>query len=172
MSPTNTLVEVVEDSADLAETRGSRELYRDYAAWLRAALRHRFGADAADDLVQETYLRVTRNDTAAIRHPRAFLMRIAINVARDWARRRRVEVDPPAKEAMIAALPVDASQHQAILLKQIVLALPPELRDVFVLNHIEGLTLQEIAQLRGMSVRTVERRMSAAMLAAAAALRQ
>ncbi len=43
------------------------------------------------------------------------------------------------------------------------LALPPKLRDVFALNHVGGLTYREIARLRGISVKAVERRMTQAI---------
>jgi RNA polymerase sigma factor (sigma-70 family) len=63
------------------------------------------------------------------------------------------------------------SQIQAVFLRQIVLALSPKLRDVFVLNHIRGFTYREIASLLGISVKTVEKRMSQALAQCAAAMR-
>ena len=57
---------------------GVGDLYRRYAAWLQAALRRRFGAETADDLVQETYLRLISCETEIeVRHPKALLMRVS-----------------------------------------------------------------------------------------------
>src|ERR1700738_2035251 len=84
--------------APLAEDQAAAlaidQLFRSHGPWLRGALRRRFGAsvrEIAEDLVQETYLRLSPGHVAgAIRRPRAFLMRIASNLALDHLRRRKV----------------------------------------------------------------------------------
>ena len=50
-----------------------------------------------------------------------------------------------------------------MLLRQIVSALPPPLRDVFVLSRFAGMTNQDIATACGLSVKTVEWRMTKAL---------
>lgn len=136
-------------------------LFRCYAAWLDARLRTRVGPDEAADMVQETYLRIAPYDGASIRHPKAFLLRVALNLVRDDRRRRRRRVifldQQPAAEAQAA------SQLDQILLKQIVLTMPPLYRDIFVLNRFSGMTYPEIARVQGISVKTVEWRMSKAL---------
>jgi len=56
-----------------------------------------------------------------------------------------------------------AEQDEAVLLRQIVSALPPPLRDVFVLSRFAGMTNQDIATACGLSVKTVEWRMTKAL---------
>ncbi len=70
-----------------------------------------------------------------------------------------------------ALRPTPASQEEAVTLKQILLALTPELRDVFCLSHIEGQTYQEIAVTLGIPVTTVHHRMRQALAQTAAAMR-
>lgn len=135
-------------------------LFRRYATWLRLRLQARVGADAAADLVQETYLRIAPYDRSGIRHPKAFLLRVAFNLLRDHQRRQRRAEDFATKPQVSAH---DASQIDQLLLKQIILQMPPLYRDVFVLNRFGGMTYPEIARARGISVKTVEWRMSKAL---------
>jgi len=152
-------------------------LYRDHGAWLLGALRRRFGAavsEIAEDLVQETYLRLApQSGTAHIGHPRALLMRIASNLALDHFRRRSVDA------RALARLPPPAvpSPHQSawpeavLVLREVIAGLPEPMRDVFVLSRFGGLTYEEIADHLGLSVKTVEWRMSRALAACADRLR-
>jgi RNA polymerase sigma factor (sigma-70 family) len=157
-------------SADIAASL--ERLFRRHDRWLRGALRKRYGADLVDDLAQETFLKAAPSDVAgAIRHPKAFLLQVAANLVRDRVRKTRREVAEDAPQNALHARFAAPSQDAALTLKQIVLALPVELRDVFVLNHIQGLTYQEIARLRGIPVTTVQHRMRQALVKTAAAMR-
>lgn len=141
--------------------------------WLLALLRLRYGADLAEDLVQETFLRAAARGAAdPVRHPRAWLLRIALNAARDHHRRRSVRPPPAAaqdRQAVddLATLP---GQAEALLLKQVILALPQPLRDTFLLSRFGGLTYDEIGRRLGVSAKTVEWRMSKALAICAALL--
>ena len=140
---------------------GLGRLYRQYAPWLGRRLRGRIGADAAADVVQETYIRAAPYVLSNIRHPKAFLLRIALNLLSDERRRDarqqrfRETAPPPDSEA--------ASQFDATVLTEIIRAMPALYRDVFVLNRFGGMTYPEIAQSFGISVKTVEWRMSRAL---------
>lgn len=141
--------------------------YRLYAARLRAALRRQFGSgiDAdADDLVQETYARLSARDLGEIRRPQALLMRVASNLARDLLRRRGVrsrhveQVQAGGRgDAPIASL------MDELLLKEAILSIPEPYRDVFVLSRFAGLTYEEIATRCGLSVKAVEWRLTKAI---------
>ncbi|WP_374572362.1 RNA polymerase sigma factor [Phenylobacterium sp.] len=150
---------------------GSLEgLYRRYSAWLGRKLRRRFGqalGEEAEDLVQEAYLRIAPYEAAGVvRHPKALLLRVANNLALNHLRRvgraggaaLRIEEVTESDEHGLAA-----SQDEAVLLQQIVSALPPPLRDVFVLSRFAGMTNQDIAEACGLSVKTVEWRMTRAL---------
>lgn len=163
--------------APAAERATLDDLYRRYAAWLGRMLAWRLRSTAldVDDIVQETYVRMARYAPAeAARHPKALLLRIATNLARDHMRRNVVRgglAEPldESDETGLGAIAPD--QHEALEMKQAILALPAIYRDVFVLSRFTGLTYEEIASHVGISVKTVEWRMSRALAMCAARLR-
>ncbi len=74
-----------------AAQSGLELLYRNHCEWLRRALRYRLrGANIEiEDVVQDTYVRITRYDSSKAQHkPKALLLRIALNLARDQFRRQ------------------------------------------------------------------------------------
>lgn len=144
------------------------EIYRSHSHWLIRFLRRRFGRQEAEDLAQETYLRLFASK-ADLHNPRAFLAKVALNAARDQIRRRAVRPILVSADATDPAS-VAASQSETVLLKQAVLALPPRLQEVFVLSRFAGLTYEEIANRLGIAVKTVEGRMTRALALCAAVL--
>jgi RNA polymerase sigma-70 factor (ECF subfamily) len=150
-------------------------LYRRYASWLLRTLKIRFSSSAieVEDLVQETFLRVGRYPPdAALRHPQALLSRIATNLALDQLRRGRVHDSlGPAELASFSDAVVQDDRHEQLVLRGTILSLPRPLRDVFLLSRFTGLTYDEIARHLGISVKTVEWRMSKALALCAVALR-
>ena len=165
--------------ADGAAGAAIDQLYRSHGAWLQGALRRRFGPaviEIAEDLVQETYLRLAPGRLAqTIRSPRALLMRIAGNLALDHLRRRKVDERALQQERLggVRALnPHQSAEPLAALeLRDAILGLPADLRDVFVLSRFGGLTYEAIADHFGLSVKTVEWRMSKALALCAERLR-
>lgn len=143
-------------------TASLNSLYRHYSSWLQRRLRIRVGADEADDVVQETYLRIIPYALEDIRHPKAFLLRIALNLVQDERRRlgrRRDLMDATAITASNSAEP----GLDALELKQILQTMAPAQRDVFVLSRFDGMSYAEIAAAHGISLATVERRMAKAI---------
>src|ERR1700751_5623593 len=82
-SPTE---DVAPPSADAAT------LSRGHLAWLTDALRRRIGGDLAEDFAHEAWLRLA-SATEPVRNPRALLMTVAMNLARDQFRRDRVRAE-------------------------------------------------------------------------------
>lgn len=146
------------------------EIYRRHGGWLIAFLRRRFGWDVAEDLAQDTFARAV-GAGLEIRNPRAFLARVAINAALDQERRRAVRPTLVAEGAAGAGAATPADQAELLALKQIILSLPPKLREVFLLSRYGGLTYEEIAQRCGISVKTVEGRMTKALAMCVARIR-
>jgi RNA polymerase sigma-70 factor (ECF subfamily) len=140
------------------------QLFRRHDRWFRPLMRRRHGDAAGEDLVHESYLRAAPYAAAGVlKHPEALLIRIAENLASNQRRARYREVAEEAGAAALEQQPTSSTQDQAVTLKQIVLALPPELGDVFMLNHIEGWTYQEIADELGIPRTTVHHRMRKAL---------
>ncbi|QYE33129.1 MULTISPECIES: RNA polymerase sigma factor [Sphingosinicellaceae] len=145
-------------------------LYRRHAAWLTGVLRRTLGSFAADaeDLVQDTYVRVGRYTSDDIsRHPRALLRQIAVNLARDHMRRTVVRGWPASLDSdgddIDARLSTAATQEADVLLKKIVLGLPQTCRDVFMLSRFTSMSNDDIAAHFAISVKTVEWRLSKAL---------
>lgn len=147
-------------------------LFRRHDRWFRPLIRRRHGHFAADDLVHESYLRAAPYLAAGtLRHPKALLIRIADNLASNMRRDSYLEIteDPASKPLDKHA--TTPTQDYAVTFKQIVLALPAELRDVFVLNHVQGMTYEEIAVHLGIPRTTVHHRMRKALEKTSKAMR-
>ena len=93
--------------------------------------------DAVDEAVYKGYLSYQK-----LRQPQyleTWLVRILINVCRDELRRRK-------RELAVDELPETAQEaYDSLPLKEAVLRLPAQLRDVIVLRYFTGLTLEETA---------------------------
>ncbi len=161
-------------SGGVEETKGDaglHDLYRAYSGWLTARLRKRFG-DETEDLVQEAWVRAEPySRRGVIRHPKALLMSIVENLAIDRARRR----SPRSLSAADRIAPETGAepppQADVVLLKQIVMGMPPGLREVFVLSRFAHLEYQEISERLGVPVTTVQWRMTKALEYCTAQLR-
>ncbi|MGV9009956.1 RNA polymerase sigma factor [Brevundimonas sp.] len=152
-------------------TSALRELYVRYSDWLKAYVSRRYGDQEAEDLAQETWLRlVPTSAVGEIRYPKALLLKIASNIAIDRAARK---ITADRGLAGLSDWNVQfAAQLDEITLGEIVLGLPQPLRDVFVLSRFGGLTNVEIAEKLGISPKTVEWRMTKALAHCAAELRR
>jgi RNA polymerase sigma-70 factor (ECF subfamily) len=132
---------------------------------LRAYLRQRFpGVNDADDLVQESYIRLLgARRRAPIANAKAYLFTIAGNLARTFLRRSRLyspkslssaEAVAVADERHDVTAQVTSRQETAILLDAID-ALPRRCREIFILIKLQGLSHQDVADRLGLSVQTV-----------------
>jgi len=137
--------------------------------WLRRVLqrRLRLGCAEADDLLQDTWVRVLNASQIRVDHPRAFLLKIATNLFRDARRRDNLHA---YKLKLWSSSEGSAFQPQSLeeqeadrLLEQIISSLPEPLRDVFVLSRFQRMTNRDIASHLGISVKTVEARISKAL---------
>lgn len=158
---------------DKAVANGLHDLYRAHSGWLTARLRRRFG-DETEDLVQEAWIRAEAySRRGLIRHPRALLLKIVRNLIIDGVRRRRRAPGSLTLADLVENEPAiePASQVDAVALKQIVLAMPPELRAVFVLSRFAHLEYQEISERLDIPLTTVQWRMRKALEHCAARLR-
>ncbi len=128
-------------------------------AWRMLGDRH-----LAEDAAQETYLRVFRSLGAfRLGEPfEAWLIRIAVNVCHDLARKRG---PLPAPVEVLEVLAGDAAlmgAEEAVLLhqrrtlvRQAVAALPPAERAALVLRDLEGLSTEEAARILGVRPVTI-----------------
>ena len=118
----------------------------------------------AEDLVQETFLRVARrwNQVQSMDHPAAYARRILINLMlRDADRRSRQKAELAPQDAGIDA----ADQNAARVLREIddlaefrwaLAQLPARQRAVLVLRYWADLPVAEVADILGCSAGTVK----------------
>jgi len=154
-------------------------LFRRHRRELLAYLGRRAGRDNAPDLLQETFVRALRHDDlAAVGDPPAFLQAIAVNLSRDFVRRRATESKhlefgrSPLEVASSEALPdeqVEAEQR-ARLLRAATESLPPRCREVFVLVMHEDVPLKQAARTLGISESMARRHLRLALQRCRAAL--
>lgn len=134
----------------------------------RLAYRLTGNAHDAEDLTQETFIRVFRSlNRYEPGNFEGWLHRITTNLFLDQARRRtRIRMDPLGDDAVRYAAPagpdspergfehanLDADVQRALA------ALPPQFRAAVVLCDIEGLSYEEIALTLGVKIGTVRSR--------------
>jgi RNA polymerase sigma-70 factor (ECF subfamily) len=126
-------------------------------------------AGPVPDLCQEVFLRVYR---AGPRYREAgafsaWLYRIALNVARDAARRARrapLALQPPDRADSAAPADAACQQRETVrLVAEAVAELPERLRVVLVLHHYEGLNFEAIGRLTGTPASTLKSRFAVAL---------
>ena len=115
-------------------------------------------ADAAADLLQETFLALLDKGRAAagIRDPRTYLLGVAHHLASRRRYRRRREV--PLDEAELAGAAAPDAPLTTIDVQRALAALPPEQAAVVVLKVWHDLTFREIAAALGLSPDTAASR--------------
>jgi RNA polymerase sigma-70 factor (ECF subfamily) len=130
----------------------------------------------AEDVVQETWLRWSRVDTATVEDPEAYLVKVATRLAIDRLRsaavRRESYIGPWLPEPMLtspdAADDVVRADSISTAMLLVLEALSPTERAVFVLNEAFGYGLAEIARILGRQdadVRQLARRARTAVAA-------
>ena len=126
--------------------------------------------DEAEDLVQETYLRLMQVENIDIGRVRALIFKVATNLAYDRFRQRRAR-GPHGDDEQLAALPargpepdrIVALEQSVDIVKRTLLDLKPRCRQVFLLRTSAELGYDEIAKRLGISRRTAEREMQHAL---------
>jgi RNA polymerase sigma-70 factor, ECF subfamily len=116
-------------------------------------------ASDAEDIVQETWLRWAGVDHAAVRVPRAYLVRIvtrqALNRLRTLARRREEYVGEWLPEPLLTspdvAADIELAESLSIAMLTVLETLAPAERAVFVLREVFETPYDEIAEAVGKS---------------------
>lgn len=135
-------------------------------ARLRSWLRSAFPAIDADDVIQETYCRISALDSVAhIADPRSYFFRTARNVVLQQIRRTRVVSIEAASglSEFDQATEDDASPERIVAgrralarVEALIAALPERCRQIFRLRKIEGVSQREIAMHLGVTETIVE----------------
>lgn len=123
----------------------------------------------AEDLLQETYLRVTRAlSERTVEHLEPFVFQTARNLALDHLRARRIQSrtlldDVPLEVVHNVVAPQSSAEdaaHAERMLERLNIslqALSPRQQQIFILNRLHGHSYQDIAERLGVSLSTVQK---------------
>ena len=125
---------------------------------------------AADDIVQEAYLRAFRGfSNYRGGDPKAWLLAIVRNCAYTWLSSRRAEPADGVIDVESLADPFNETPEQAAsrrsdanALRTLIERLPDSYRETLVLRELEELSYKEIAQITGVPIGTVMSRLARA----------
>jgi len=138
----------------------------------KARLKRRLGSeDLASDVLQETYLRVYGLASGTeVRHPNAYLFRMALNIAADRrdADARLLTGDEVEEllhgiDEKLDPARVVAGQNEIRLLIGALCELPARRRQILVAARMDEVPHQEIARRYRISTRMVEKELRAAL---------
>lgn len=129
--------------------------------------------EAASEVAQEAYVRMLRYaQSTPLTHPRAYLFQVAANLARTRLRREHHNTRSLQEASLLEEIecPGENTERAAIAkqglerLSQAVANLPPRCREVFLMNRMDGLSYQQIAERLGISLNMVEKHIIKALL--------
>jgi len=168
--PDTASIETVVHAARLGDESAFGQLVEEHYRMVHGLALSRTGDwDAAADVTQEAFLLAWAN-LGKLEHPRAFrawLCRIARNVAATWGRnevyRHKLSVALKARATESAAVGQDpagfaARRECAARIGQALSGLSPKLREAVVIYYLEGHTLAEGAQALGIAEDTMRKR--------------
>jgi RNA polymerase sigma-70 factor (ECF subfamily) len=147
--------------------------YRRHAPLVRATVRRLQGNSAdAEDVVQDTFATAFEiwDQLREPAHAKSWLLMIAVRKVQKRFRRRRLlrtlGLDQTTDDLTLEALarPDLSSEARAelALLDAALRVLPPEARIAWMLRHVEGSSLEEVATLCECSLATIKRRIATA----------
>jgi RNA polymerase sigma factor (sigma-70 family) len=160
-----------EDWAALREEIDVDALYRSQGPRLSRFFARRVASTEVHDLVHEVFRRLigATSSAVSVRQPEAYLHRVATNLLRDRGRSPsyRLENQPvPLDEDLIAGPDPHLELERRDSIARIDAALAtvkPKTREIFMLHRLDGLSYAEIATIKGMSVKGVEKQIAKAL---------
>ena len=150
------------------QQQGLQQVFEENRNQLLRYLRAHGAGEAAEDLLQELWLKVSSSVAGPIASPRSYLFRAATNLMID---RRRAESQARAREQEWSGLSDRLSTSEANdpgperalegrrrleLVERALSDLPDRALSIFRQHRLEGRTQREIASAMGLSVSTVE----------------
>lgn len=129
-------------------------------------------AATAEDVAQSVWLRIQRlEDAPPIHNKRAYLFRLASNLAIDRVRAERhyrdlfetAETLPDIPAPLVAADRSIVGRETLALVMEAIDELPPQVRDIFIMRKIDELPIEEICRRVGISRSMVSRHLQRAL---------
>lgn len=171
---------IKEKSQKHSRERLLEQLIQEHDAALRRFIRVRIGTPAdCDDVVQDVYARLAQMEhleehlELRLDTVRNYLFQIAVNLITDRFRKSQVrkESDHISESYITMLSTVSAPDRQLEgkrklqQIQETLKKIKPEYQQAFLLNRMENMSYREISDTMGISVSTVEKYISAALLA-------
>jgi RNA polymerase sigma-70 factor (ECF subfamily) len=159
------------ERASRGDRWGREVLYRRHAGYLLGLATRLLGSRGdAEEIVQDAFL-AGFEQLGTLRDPgalRGWLGQIAVNLVRHRLRRlrllRALGLDRGADDATLEALAAPGVHPEACgelaLFDRVLARLRADLRIAWMLRHVEGLELTEVASVCGCSLATIKRRLA------------
>jgi RNA polymerase sigma-70 factor (ECF subfamily) len=149
-----------------------RELMQRYERPLSSFLYRQTGGRDVEDLYQETWWRVVRHSARfdPARRFATWLFQIAVNLCRDWHRRRPPEPHPVVDD--VVAADTRPRAEAAADAAQLLAELPEAQREVIILRYYHDYSEAQTAEILGCPKGTVKSRMHTALAQLAARVRE
>jgi RNA polymerase sigma-70 factor (ECF subfamily) len=144
-------------------TTDVEQLYRESRQALTSYFARRHGSvHSAEDLLQETFLRLMRQvDRCRLAaSPKGYLFGIARHVSADTWRRAKAL---PSEDEVVDSIEAPQSDQRLIEAREIITALPPLQREILDLRFQHDLSYAEIAEALGIPIGTVRSRLHGAL---------
>lgn len=144
-------------------------LYEREEPRLRGWLAQRLGPDKAADFAQTAFARMLGlgpDQRAALRYPRAYLYRVARNLAINHVKSAAVRLErAETEDEQVSGDPHAALEARDMLrrVEAAITVLPDRTREIFMAHRFEDLTYGQIAERMGISIKTVEKHMGLAL---------
>jgi len=173
-----------QQNTNIAPLSKVTKAFLDNHAFIRKFLsRYLSNQQDIEDVAQEAYLHAfaaEQRKENGIDKPRAFLFRVAKNLAISRLRRKSHQITEYIEELSLPADPGDATDperemaaRQALgLYCEAVAALPEKCRQIFLLRKVHGLKHHEIAERLSISISSVEKYLRKGLIETRAYLRE
>lgn len=144
-------------------------LYKEHQSWVFTWLYKRLSCRyQAEDLTQDTFLRVVKGNESEIKEPRAYLTTIAKGILSNWYQRQSLEQAYLDALQQLPEYEIPSEENRYLILETlheidtVLNSLPTPVKQVFLLSQIEGMKYQAIATQMELSLITVKRYMKKA----------
>ncbi|MDD5194820.1 MAG: RNA polymerase sigma factor [Candidatus Omnitrophica bacterium] len=142
-----------------------------HADILNIVYRYLGNLEDAKDALQEVLIKIHRN-LQSFRSASRFstwMYRIAVNTALDALRKRKSQIclkDRYLKDTKeLSSQKENIEPYREMMIKSAIAQLPRRQKNVFILKHYQGLTIEEISNVLGCSASSVKTHLSRAALA-------
>jgi RNA polymerase sigma-70 factor (family 1) len=158
----------IPDLQGICDRKIFSEFFNQHVTALRNFIYYRFGdADVADDIAQEAFIKLWQN-CAEVRQPKSFIYTVAKNSALNHTTFKKVVLNYAENNpgrTVDNETPDYKIQEEEFRQKfdKALAGLTEAQRTALLLNRIEGKKYREIAEMLGISVKAVEKRIHGAL---------